>query len=546
MHNDATMPAGLSWVGAYGAARDCLSRFRFGPCLRSLLTVAAATGASAAIDQFVDVPNLSLVFLIGVLVCASRDGLVASLFASVLSVLSYDFFFLPPIFHFDIADAPNVVAAIAFLISALLVSKLAADTRQQAKIAEHRAEIMSALQRYSGTLAGVAKLDELGRILTQQIVTMLHVDAALLLAEGERLTRRFAHPPDCTIDDGTVAAAEIAWRHSRGTARGVALPSHWARLFLPLRTERGTIGVLAIARAGRPPELTAEERGLLDALIDQTAVALERIRLAESVDEARLAVETERLRAALLRSISHDLRTPLSAILGAITGLRAYDAEYSAAARADLMATIHDEAERLNRFVGNLLDMTRLESGALELNRSMVYLDDVVGTALRRCAAVLAPHRVELELAADMPPLDLDFVLFEQVLANLLDNAAKYAAPGGTIAIRSRQDGEHAVVEVIDDGCGIPSEDLKQVFDPFYRVRSADRRIAGTGLGLAICRGFVEAMDGRIVARNRADRTGAVLTVTLPLPARHRAPDPAAHEPADVHPAGVPLLAPLG
>jgi two-component system sensor histidine kinase KdpD len=230
--------------------------------------------------------------------------------------------------------------------------------------------------------------------------------------------------------------------------------------------------------------------------------------------------ETERLRSALLTSISHDLRTPLASILGSITSLRSYGDAYDEATRDELSATIQEEAERLNRFVGNLLDMTRLESGALEPKRSLIDLSDIVGTALQRSAKVLARHHVEVDLPADLPALDLDFVLFEQVLVNLLDNAAKYAPSGSLIQIRSRRVDDSITIDVIDEGDGIPPADLERIFDKFYRVHATDRQRAGTGLGLAICRGFVEALGGHIVAANRSDRRGAVLTITLPVPAQ--------------------------
>jgi two-component system sensor histidine kinase KdpD len=277
--------------------------------------------------------------------------------------------------------------------------------------------------------------------------------------------------------------------------------------------------------------LTPDERRLLDALADQTAVALERVRLAEDIDEARLMAETERLRSALLTSISHDLRTPLASILGSITSLRSYGRAYDEGTRDELMATIQDEAERLNRFVGNLLDMTRLESGALEPKRSLIDLADVVGTALQRSAKVLARHHVEIDLPADLPALDLDFVLFEQVMVNLHDNAAKYAPAGSLVMLRARRDGDQVVIEISDEGEGIPPADLERIFDKFYRVHAADRQRAGTGLGLAICRGFVEALGGRIVAANRADRRGGVLTITLPVPTQRL--DPVASLPVE-------------
>jgi two-component system sensor histidine kinase KdpD len=511
-------------AGPDGTALLRGAAIRLAPYLRSALVVAVATLAAMLIEPRLELPNLSLVFLIGVLFCAVSYGLGPSLFASALSVATYDFFFLPPLYSLNISDPTDVLAAIAFLISAVLVSNLAARTREQATIAQHRADVMADLYSYSTKLAGIAKLEDLGKAATRQIATMLKVDAVLLLPEGDQLAARFAYPPDRALGDADLAAAREAWLAGRIARRDVDATPQPERWFFPLRTERDAIGLLAVDRDRHQPALTPDERRLLDALANQTAVALERIRLAENIDQARLVAETERLRSALLRSISHDLRTPLTMILGAVTSLQAYGADFDPPTRDELTAMIREEAERLNRFVGNLLDMTRLESGALELKRSLADLDDVLGAALRRCATVLAQHRVTLDLAPDLPPLDLDFTLFEQVLVNLLDNAAKYAPAGSTIEITARTAGGQAVIEIADQGPGIPPDDLERIFDQFYRVRAGDQQCAGTGLGLAICRGFVEALGGRIVARNRPERTGAVLAISLPIPAARALP----------------------
>lgn len=240
--------------------------------------------------------------------------------------------------------------------------------------------------------------------------------------------------------------------------------------------------------------------------------------LASDLDRERLATETERLRTALLTSISHDLRTPLATILGSATTLTAEGATLEPQAQTELLGLIRDEAERLNRFIGNLLDMTRLEAGSLEPNRVPTDIADAIGTALARVERILAGHRVEVAIEGELPLLRLDGVLLEQVLVNLLDNAAKYAPAGSRIEITAGREGGAVRIAVRDEGPGIPKEDLDRVFEKFYRVRRMDRRPAGTGLGLAICRGFVEAMGGKIFAANRTDRSGAVFTVIFPEP----------------------------
>ena len=290
-----------------------------------------------------------------------------------------------------------------------------------------------------------------------------------------------------------------------------------SRLFKPMNTGRGAVGVIGIDSDEPGPILTPDQHRLLDALSDQAALAIERVNLVEDVDRARLAVETDRLRAALLTSISHDLRTPLASILGSATSLSSQGETLSASTRSDLIRNIQDESERLNRFIGNLLDMTRLESGPLRLNTGPVELSDVIGSALYRARKILANHRTQVTLQPDLPMLDVDEVLFEQVLFNLLDNAGKYAPAGSLVTVRAWRDDGRIGVQVLDEGPGIPDVDLEHVFDKFYRAGPADHRRAGTGLGLAICRGFVEAMNGTIVASNRTDRSGAVFTMKLPM-----------------------------
>jgi two-component system sensor histidine kinase KdpD len=264
--------------------------------------------------------------------------------------------------------------------------------------------------------------------------------------------------------------------------------------------------------------LTPDERRLLDALIDQGALAIERVHLVEDMDRAKRTIETDRLRAALLTSISHDLKTPLASVLGAASTLRDLGGRFDDSQKAELLATVIDESERLNRFIANLLDMTRLEAGAATPNLSPHDLDDIVGSVLRRASRILAHHRIEIEMGDDLPMVAIDAVLFEQVLFNLLDNAAKYSDAGTAIRIQGWRESETVCLQILDEGDGIPPAELGQIFDKFYRVQKGDRVRAGTGLGLAISRGFVESMHGTIVAANRSDRSGAVFTITLPIP----------------------------
>jgi two-component system sensor histidine kinase KdpD len=487
------------------------------PFAWSTLLVAVALGISLALRQFVEATSVALVFLTAVLSSAVLYGLLPSLFACLLSVLAYNFFFLRPLYTFTIADPENVVALFFFLVVAVIASNITAHTRAQAIAARSRAKTTEDLYLFSRKLAGVVTLDDLLWATAYQIAAMLKVRVVLLLPDGESIAVRAGYPPEDELDAADLAAAKWCWQNNRPAGRGADTLPGAKRLFLPMRTGRGAVAIVGIDRDEPGPLLTPDQRRLLDALTDQAALAIERIRLAEDFENAKLVAETERLRSALLTSISHDLRTPLASILGAASSLKSYGRRYDEAAREELVSTIQDEAERLNRFVANLLDMTRLESGAIELRSGPADVGEVVGSALRRAGKVLANHRVEVDIAADLPMLQLDVVLFEQVLFNLFDNAAKYAPPGSVVRLTARQLAGAVRIEVLDEGSGIPEADLERVFDKFYRVQAEDRQRAGTGLGLAICRGFVEAMGGTIVAGNRTDRRGAVFTITLPL-----------------------------
>jgi two-component system, OmpR family, sensor histidine kinase KdpD len=484
----------------------------------TLAMVAVALGIGLLLQRYLGVSVISLVFLTAVLASAITYGLWPALAASLVSTLAYNFFFLPPLYTFTIADPQNVVALFFFAVVALIASNLTSRVRSQAMAARQRAKTTEDLYLFSRKLGSAVTLDDLLWATAYQIALMLKLTVVILLPEEGTIAVRSGYPPEDTLDEADLAAAKWCWENDRAAGRGADTLPGAKRLFLPIRTGRGPVGVVGLGSEREGPLLSPDQRRLLDALCDQAALAIERITLAHDLDRARLLAETDRLRSALLTSISHDLKTPLASILGAITSLRTYSKAYDEAAKEQLMGTVQEEAERLNRFIANLLDMTRLESGAIEPRMALADLSEVVGSVLTRAAAILAEHKVAVNLASDLPMLRIDFVLLEQVLFNLLDNAAKYAPAGSTVELRGLRSGERVILQVLDEGDGIPPEDLERVFDKFYRVHAVDRRRAGTGLGLAICRGFIEAMGGTIRAGNRDDRTGAVFTIELPVP----------------------------
>src|SRR5438128_5796959 len=518
---------GVAKTAVQTAARQ--EPFEAQPYMMALLFVAIGLAAASLIQPlFGGIENVDLVFLTAVIGVAVRYGLWPSLLATVVASLCYNFFFLPPIYTFTITDPTNVAAFVLFMVVAMIVSNVAARVRTQADTAIGRIRTTEQLYAFSRKLAGTATLDDVLWATAYQIALLLKVRVVLLLPEEDVLTVKSGYPPEDQLDKADLAAANWAWSNDRPTGRGSDTLPGAKRLFLPMRTGRGAIGVIGIDDDRTGPLLTPDQRRLLDALVDQGALAIERVLLVEDMDRVKRTIESDRLRGALLTSISHDLKTPLASVLGAASALRDLGASLDDAQKNDLLATMIDESERLNRFIANLLDMTKLESGAIVPNTALHDVGEIVGSALRRAGKILVHHKVSLVLGPTLPMLELDAVLFEQVLFNLLDNAAKYAPPGTTISIRGIRDQAQVSLQILDEGNGIPPAELESVFDKFYRAQKGDHIRPGTGLGLAISRGFVEAMHGTILAANRADRSGAVLTIRLPIPAASDALDTAA------------------
>jgi two-component system sensor histidine kinase KdpD len=498
------------------------TQFDLLPYAISVVAIAVALGVGLLIRPWLGIENVDLVLLTVIVGIAVRFGLWASLFASVIASLGYNFFFMEPLYTLTIADPTNVGAFFFFIIVASIVSNVAARVRTQAVTAMDRARTTEALYSFSRKLAGGGTLDDVLWATAYQTALMLKVRVVILLPEDGSVAVKAGYPPEDILDEADIAAAKWAFENKRPAGRGSDTLPGAKRLFLPMETSRGIVGIMGIDSDKQGALLTPDQRRLIDALIDQGALAIERVHLVEDMDRAKRTMETDRLRSALLTSISHDLKTPLAAILGSAGAIKDLGASLNESQKAELLTTIVDESERLNRFIANLLDMTRLESGAIALNTSLHDLSEVVGSALRRATKILAGHRIELNLQPDLPPVAIDPVLFEQALFNVLDNAAKYSASGSTIRISGCRDGDALRLDIADEGAGIPSEDLERIFDKFYRAEKADHVPAGTGLGLAVARGFVEAMHGSVRAGNRSDRRGAVFSIVLPVSADAR------------------------
>ena len=479
----------------------------------SLLVAALATGL--VIESFFKIPNILLVFLPVILFAAVRYGFWAALWTSVLSILATSYFLAEPRLSFAVADAGNIWALLIFVVVSAFTSSLAAQVRERAAAAGRHSRVIEELYAFSSRLASISAIDELAREAVQHIHSMLRVDAVLLLPKHGTL-RVAAACRAHELEPRELLAATWCWEHGQPAGRGSGVFHGVSHLYLRLHTSRGPVGVLGIRRDGAGPLLGADESRLLDALGDQVTVSLERARLAEEMHETEMLAATEKLRTALLTSISHDLKTPLASILGNVTSLRQYGHLYDEPTRSEMLTFAENETLRLSRFVDNLLHMTRIDAGALRPTLEAVDLSDLIGAALQRCDKLLQTHRVATDVASDLAMVPLDFVLAEHVLVNLLDNAAKYTPAESLVTICVEEHDHDVGIRVMDEGPGIGADDLPHVFERFFRANVADHRRAGAGLGLAICKGFVEAMGGAITASNRTDRSGAVFTVTVP------------------------------
>lgn len=477
--------------------------------------VLAASLIGEAIDQFIHLPNLSIIFLMGVLVAAIYGGLTSALLASALSTLAYNFLFIEPRYTLTVAEPYEVFALIAYLGAAVLTGSLAARSREQAKAARSRALAMQALYDFSRKLSGTANVEEVLWAAVTQLQSGLKKNVLLLLPVEGDLKTLAAWPPD--TEPGVADLTAARWAHEKrehaGRGTGTLPNSHFH--FRPLMSPHGVVGVCGIELVD--DTLNPTDERMLTAILDQTAVAIDRARLSqESVDQAA-RLEGERYRDALLSSISHDLKTPLATITGAVSSLREFGEKMQPESRDDLLQSIEQESDRLSRFVANLLDMSRIESGALKFTRDWVDVADVVRTAVERARKYFPGRSIETGLASDLPLIEADSVLLGQVLFNLLDNAVKY---GGIepINVYARRDGEAVIISVTDLGKGIPPEELERVFEKFYRRGKSDGRAPGTGLGLSIARGFIEAMGGTIKAESPAlKKRGTRITMKFPL-----------------------------
>ena len=491
----------------------------------SIASVAVCTGIAALMSPYFALVDLAMVYLLGVVFTASRTGRGPTLVATLLSVAAIDFFFIPPYYTFAVRDVKYLITFVVMFVVAFVISRLTLRVREQADAARLRERRTAALYNLSRELVHERGTDRLSAISIRHIQDLLSSPVVILVPdERNKLVTTVAGLDSFPLDQKELGVAQWTFDHRERAGLGTdTLPGAKA-LYLPLIGSSRTVGVMGILPGSSKAPFDPEQIHVLEGFANQTAMALERAFLSREAQRALLKAETETLRNTLLSSISHDLRTPLTAVTGAASTLLQKDVTIHPEDRLELLQTIHEEAEHLNRIIRNVLDMTRLESGAIKINKEWQSLEEIAGMVLGRLADKLKDHPLTTHLPEDLPLIHCDGLLLGQVLTNLLENAVKYTPSGTPVELSASIRGNSVMVELADRGPGIPPGSEERIFEKFVRGEAA---VGGVGLGLTICRTIVTAHNGRIWAENRPGG-GAVFRFTLPLE-----PQPVLREPEE-------------
>lgn len=480
----------------------------------ALGVVGVATAVAWLVDRYVESANLAMVFLLSVLVGGLAFGLWPAVTAAAAAAIAYNFFFLTPKLTFWIGHPADVLTFGVFFAVAMTTGWLTGRIRDQSRAVARRASGIATVLAATRKLSAAAKTDQAAHVIAEQIAATTGGKTVVLTPVAGDIQITAAHPPAQSLSAGDMAAARWAWEKGEAAGVGTGTLPNAAWTFFPLQGVRARAGVVGVE-----PSTVATEDGerFVSALLDQGAVALERAEFAAGAADAETLRRTDRLRSALLNSVSHDLRTPLSTVLGSVTTLIDYGQTLSARVRDDLMLSIREEAERLNRYVGDLLDMTRLEGGALVTRRDWTDPRDVLRAAVERVKRRLEGRTVAWDFPDQVTLVVADPSLLEQALVNILENAITYSPDKTVIEVAAYEDHGNVVISIEDEGRGIPTTELERVFEKFRRMEEATDRGKGAGLGLAISKGFVEAMGGRIAAASPIhDGRGTRILISLP------------------------------
>lgn len=481
----------------------------------------AATLVAAAFDRLLPIPSLALVFLVAVVAVGVRSRMAVAVGTALACFAAYNYFFTEPRMTFRISRSSDVIAVFSFLLAALVCSRLATRLRAQVVSLRTANEHTRALQGLGERLAAAADESQILQASCEELTAALGCEVAVIqrpTGDGGPARSVASQPRSARLEPNDLAAADWVCGHIQPAGRytGTLSASPW--WFLPMIVEHGCLGVVGLRFPAALTLLSEEQRQLAVAMVQQIALAADRAHLVAGLEAAHVESETERLRTALLSSVSHDLRSPLASVIGSATSLSAYGETMSASDRRALLDSIRSEGERLDRYIQNLLDMTRLGSGGMKLQRDWVGVEEVLSSATTRLRKLFPAVEVETRVAADLPLLYVHPALIEQALFNILENAAKFSPAGVPIvAAAQRVDGK-LVLDVTDRGPGIPEEERRRIFDMFWSTSRGDRGQRGTGLGLTIVRGMVGAHAGRVEALPGPDGIGTTIRVTLPLP----------------------------
>ncbi len=478
----------------------------------SVMTVAVCTAISKLMFPYFERLDIAMVYILGVVFTSSRTSKWPSLFATVLSVAAFDFFFVPPFYTFAVSDVRFFITFLVMFIVSFVISRLTIRVRQQAEAARLRERRTAGLYSLSRELVRERGATRLSEIAMKQMGEMFDSQVAILLPDDQNHLVPAAQAPAAFVpDQQELSVAQWVYEHRQPAGRGTdTLPGAKA-LYLPLVAAAGPIGVVGLHPNSDTDGFEPEQFHYLEAFANQTAIAIERSFLGEATQRALLKAETESLRNTLLSAISHDLRTPLAAITGAASTLMQRDVLIDQVGRMDLVQTIHEEADHLNRIIKNVLDMTRLESGTIQLNKEWQPLEEVVGAVIDRLGDRLKDHPLTVKLPGNLPLIPFDGLLLEQVFVNLFDNAIKYTPAGTPLELSAEESFYTVTVSLADRGPGIPAGEEERIFEKFVRGSASG---GGVGLGLAICRTIINAHGGKIWAENRPDG-GSVFRFTL-------------------------------
>jgi two-component system sensor histidine kinase KdpD len=481
--------------------------------LQAVGAVALATAIAWVIFPVSELSNLVMLYLMAIVAVAMRHGRGPSVAASLLSVAALDLFFVPPYLTFAVSDVRFALTFVVMLVVGLVIGTLTVRVRTQADAARQRELRTAALYAMSRELASTRGVADLVGVVVRHLREVFRSDVLVLLPGGDGGLVTQAAAGDLRLDATEMGVARWVYEHRRPAGLGTATLPGARALYLPLVAPRGPVGVLGVRPADPGDLRSPDQQHHLETFANQAALAIDRTSLADEARAAAIREETERLRSSLLSSVSHDLRTPLAGITGAVSTVLDNDAQLDAATRRELLESARAEADRLNRLVQNLLEITRLQSGAVELRREWQSMEEVVGAALAHLAARMAGRPVDVRVPPDLPLVEMDAVLVEQVLINLLDNALKYTPPGSPITVQVTSTDRAMIVEVADRGPGLPRGQEERVFEKFYRGTPEAGR--GAGLGLAICKAIVDAHGGRTWAHNLPEG-GVAFFFTLP------------------------------